>query len=141
MSLRQKVIDYFIEHGNASPDDLAKALGVKKSSIYLAVYDINHKKKDNQYSIKFVGSEYKFNICKKIEKQKVETHVTVPVVQRDRTSIGLSNSFLKKVILLSEPDKTDALDMLKKSYFYKKSAEALVEANEVVESLRESLNI
>lgn len=45
---------------------------------------------------------------------------------------------LRKLEKLSPSDKADALDMLKKSIFYRKSAEALIEANEITRNIEES---
>jgi hypothetical protein len=55
--------------------------------------------------------------------------------------MSVTNEFVKKLKTMDEPDRSDALDMLKKSHFYRKSAEALIEANEAVQILRTSFQL
>jgi hypothetical protein len=48
----------------------------------------------------------------------------------------IDSSFLKKISILSEGDQDDCFDMIKKSIFYKMTAEALVNSAEMVERIK-----
>lgn len=49
----------------------------------------------------------------------------------------IPKSYIKKIALLSESEKHDVLDMLKKAYYYQKTAMTLIEANDKIKQLSE----
>lgn len=130
MTQSERVIKYLQQrHRSVSSEELTKNLEISKSRLYSTIHNIN--KKCDGFAIKNVNKKYILKAIEirnrpvKYQQKNLQTH-----------SIQIPSEFLKKVTLMSEPDRSDALEMLKKSFFYKKSAEALVEANEVIEQLR-----
>lgn len=122
-----------------STEDIMKTLNISKQALYSGVHDTN--KKNNGHKIVNVNQKYKLTI----RKTSSSNVPAVPDTNNAKTHLpagmSITNEFVKKLKLMEEPDRTDALDMLKKAHFYRKSAEALMEANEAVLMLRTSLQM
>jgi len=122
-------------------EEIMKTLDISKQALYSGVHDVN--KKNN--GCKIINTNHKYKL---IFKKSSNSNLPATVDQnshnpKQHLPIGMSvtNEFVKKLKTMDEPDRTDALDMLKKSHFYKRSAEALIEANEAVQILRTSFQI
>jgi plasmid maintenance system killer protein len=117
-----------------------KTLEISKQALYSGVHDVN--KKNN--GCKIINANHKYKL---VFKKSSNSNLPATVEQNSHNSkhlpIGMSvtNEFVKKLKTMDEPDRSDALDMLKKSHFYRKSAEALIEANEAVQILRTSFQL
>lgn len=146
MSERITIKDRIIQLLSDMPDglsteDIMKTLNISKQALYSGVHDTN--KKNNRHKIVNVNQKYKLTI-RKTSSSNVPAVTDInnaPATKHFPSGITVTNDFVKKLKLLEEPDRTDALDMLKKAHFYKKSAEALIEANEAVMLLRTSLQM
>jgi hypothetical protein len=114
-------------HEAITTDQIISTLKITKSRLYSIIYGINHNKKSK---IEIKSIDHKYVVLKKLDINCDTKDVDV------LKNMSISNDFVKKIKSLSESDKNDVIDMLKKSHFYRKSAEALVEANEELESLK-----
>lgn len=142
MSKRITIKDQIVQLLTDTPDglsteDITKALNISKQALYGGVHDTN--KKNNGHKIVNVNQKYKLTIKKTSNLPAVSDSNNSK--QHLPAGMSITNDFVKKLKLMEEPDRTDALDMLKKSHFYKRSAEALMEANEAILMIRTTLQM
>lgn len=119
-------------------EDILKKLSITKSSLYTMVSHINKYATDFNISNKRERYYLKTNSSKtKIQTiQSAQTTPSISHINKSFIPASLANS-LKS---LPVNDVHDLLDMYKKSYYYKKSAEALLEANQMIGALLQQLN-
>lgn len=108
-------------------NDLIKKMKSTKTGIYSQINIIN--KKPGLKKIRNIGGIYFLsdektgeNIPQNKPAQKSETEVLTEIIPQ---------RYLKLIPELSETDRADLLDMVKKSFFYKLTAIALLESNRI----------
>jgi len=122
---KEKIIEMMEMHPEGiSAVDIITEVKITMSSLYSAMHELRG------VGCKIINTSGKYFLRK-----KSATAVTVP---QHQTTLQ-TGKFAKGIRGLSETDLTDYLDMMKKSYFYRKSADALIEANEMVSQLRHTL--
>jgi len=116
--------------------EITEKLNITLSALYSAVHRTN--KKDSCFKI--TNFNFRYKLKAKNKNHVVNTDQTLQKTNNILLKSDLTKSELsKKLKLLQSSDVNDVLDMLKKSYFYKKSAEALIEANEFVDMIRSNI--
>lgn len=106
--------------------DLIKKMKSTKSGVYSQVNIIN--KKSGLKKVKNIGGTYILSDEKSgeiIPQRKSILNENVDISQ------VIPQKYLKLIPKLSETDRTDLLDMVKKSFFYKLTAIALLESNRI----------
>lgn len=141
MRSREKVVELLKQYPDGlESKEIIEKLGITISALYTAVYMTN--KKDSCFRITNFNLRYKLksknknHIVNTNSLQKTSNNLLKPDLFKPDL---LKPELLKKLKLMQSSDVNDVLDMLKKSYFYKKSAEALVEANEFANIIRTNL--
>jgi hypothetical protein len=136
----QRIVQLLESHPDGLPTgEILTMLNLSKSALYTSVHAENHK--GRPYRILNINQRYK------LIPKKGSANSTLPAVidpspkQLLPAGFTLSNETLRKMKALPETDREDMFDMLKKSHFYKRSAEVLLEANEAVGILRTSLTL
>lgn len=115
---------------NSGPDgistnDLLKKLKTTRSSVYSQVNLINKKPGYNRIVNK--GGVYFLSNEKKGE--YISQRKSIQNIKNPDLSDIIPQRYLKIIPNLSETDRADLLDMIKKSFFYKLTAIALLEAH------------
>lgn len=138
-TIGEKVIQFLTDKPQGAPtEEILAALNIPKQALYTAAHGIN--KKNNGVRVMSVNSRYKL-IIKKTSKNLPAIAEQQQLTPAKAAGLSVTNDLIRKMKMMSPTDREDTLDMLKKSHFYKKSAEALIEANEAINILRTSLTL
>jgi biotin operon repressor len=92
------------------------------------------------YSLVYNLKKQGVKIKNKNRKYYLASQKNLPIVQQSTTHDDTfsNQKHLNLMVHLSESDKHDYLDMLKKSIFYKLSANAIIQANNIINDIRQS---
>lgn len=142
MTIKDRVVELLQNHPEGlSTEEVMAMLSISKQAVYSAIHGFNKEKSGQK--IENVNLKYKFSSKKQITNTPATidenttkhplSNITLPA------GVSLPAGYAKKLKTLSPDDVNNFCDMLKKSIFYQKSAAALVEANDAVNVLRESL--
>jgi hypothetical protein len=113
-----------------SIQEISTALSIKQTSLYAIIC---HARKSG-FKIKLKDNKYILTSQSNLPVSHTQQHVS----QTTSSSLDIPQKLLKDMKLLSDSDKNDFLDMLKKSIFYRISAEGIIQATKVVEQLRQT---
>ena len=143
MSKSKKIIDILLEHpAGISCDEIMIQTGYGRNTVHGCKFSIN--KYNNRYYIKSKNGKY--IISEKKSKEINTTNVvhnnsSQSVLSKRHLSSQIKNKDIEKMRYLSEADRDDVLEMLKKSMFYQGSALCLIEANELIERIRRQIQV
>lgn len=135
-TLRQKVLSLLESspQGLTTTEIIDKFKITSKSAFYSTINDL----KEQGASIKNINGKYFASSSKLMvvnQKPLLDQKIDTDSMQKD---LHISQKLLKDISKLSETDKNDFLDMMKKSIFYRLSANALLQATQAVEDLKHS---
>jgi biotin operon repressor len=136
-TVKQKLLTLLeSSHQGISSEDIIKTLKITSSSMYTSIYGL---KKDG-YNIKSKNGKYFYKHPKTTSLVVSKTQPDSPLSTLTTTTDipHVSQKLLKDMGRLTDSDRNDFLDLLKKSVFYKLSANALLQANNFVEELKNS---
>lgn len=137
VTIGDKIIELLDAQGEMASAQLMQALNISHSSLYSAVHDYNKRKNGR----KIINHKFRYRAIGKKSNVPAIPEKVPPVKNPPLNGLHLQSGFLKKLKSLPPSDLDDCLDMLKKSAFYNKSAVALIEVNESVAALRNTLMI
>jgi hypothetical protein len=101
---------------------------------------VNYARNKNGFNIVLINDRYKLQGSKGVKRQQSKAGLTTPSTSsRSDNGFQLPLETANRLQRMSPSDARDAIDMLKKSYFYKQSAEALMNASEAAVSLTSTL--
>lgn len=144
----QKIYNALIESmpGGLSTDDIMNKFKLTKTSVYSQIHLINHHGDNSLRQIENIGGTY---FISEKDKKKAITQEQKTYLQNGSTNNSYKKKKTKNQVIpehlydtiseLSDTDKNDFKDLLKKSIFYGKSSIALLEANEQVNSLMQEV--
>jgi chloramphenicol 3-O-phosphotransferase len=139
-TLGDRIVDLLETQGNLSASEIKKALNITSSSLYSAVHAYNAKKTNRRVFCR--NTKYRItgkSTCKFPSAPVNEKAMSIKSSSIHVEGLQLQTGVLKKLKALPRNELEDCLDMLKKSEFYNRSAVALIEVNESIMSLRNSL--
>lgn len=136
--LTNRLMSLFESHPNGLiTSEIKENLKITSSSLYSLVC----KMKKQGIKIKNKHKKYYLTSQKNLP---VPAAQNTPEIQQTTSYDDFSNKKdINIIVHLSDSDKHDYLDMLKKSIFYKLSANAILQANQIIEQIksRHSINL
>jgi hypothetical protein len=135
VTIGDKIVELLDAQGEMTSGQIMEALDISHSSLYSAIHDFNKRKNGR----KIFNHKFKYRVAGKKTNVPAIQEKIPPAKNLPINGLHLQSGLLKKLKSLSPSDLEDCLDMLKKSAFYNKSAVALIEVNESVAALRNTL--
>lgn len=126
-----KITDLFLKYPDGiTPIELAKISGINKNALSNRIYYIRKR----GHNVVFKDDKYYLlpSTTKKESPATRETSTTKETPATRETKALIPNQFRDTFKSLSDSDKSDCIDMLRKSLYYYKSALSLLESNKEV---------
>jgi hypothetical protein len=112
--------------------DIMSQMCITASAVYGA---LNSLRRSNNYKIKNKNGKY-FFIGQNQKTHQTALQSVMPSTVTLSSNGDISQKLLSEISLLSESDKADYFDMVKKSVFYKLSSDSLLKANAIVNEMK-----
>ena len=104
------------------------------------IYALNKTLKNKGYNIKHSKGTYKLMGKTAVtDVSKNKSSLTDDILKVHGRRHKMDPALVARLTLMNQSDQEDALDMLKKSYFYQQSAAAVIEASEMTSAVRKAI--
>jgi biotin operon repressor len=124
-SVTDRILNTIQSHDGITSNEICAETGLTISSIYSGIMKLRR----NGFKIKSINNKYYFK----------QSNKSTALVKSNGSTVSVPTYVKSKIHLLDDSDRNDYLNAMKKSFFYKLSADAIIKANELVEELSHSM--